>query len=329
MKRSSRIWVHIGLLAIASGLAWHMSGRVDETSSSNTTTDLWKVGTELVRSITFNSSEHKVLVQPMKDKVGNYAVVTSETMSTPESADAGISTPPKPQVKKYISVDAANKLIEGIARFRVIRTIGRLDRGRFPEFGLDKPTGALKIEFTNGAHMLTVGTSTPGGGNYYVLDEQTGLVQIAIGDPISSLQYADARMSERDLHGFKAEEPVRIAIQAGGRRRQLTKIAGKPNAWADISSPMVQDETASNWVAKLAQFHVSGYFEKFQSTPTPILRVEYGDAKSELGYVELFRVAEVGGDPKYVVRSERSRWYAEVVKSQAEQVEKDAALVAK
>ena len=187
----------------------------------------------------------------------------------------------------------------------------------------------MKIDLAGAPRTLTIGASTPGGGNYYVRDEQSGFVQVAVGDPISTLQYAEARMSERDLHGFKTDEVVRLAVQAGGKRRQLVSVASKPNAWADAAKPSVEDETASNWVTKLSQLHVSAYEEKFQNTPTPILRVEYGDAKSDLGYIELFRVTEGNAPMKYIVRTERSRWFAEVVKSQAELIEKDVALVAK
>ena len=330
MRSSSRIWVHVGLLGIAAGLAWQMSGRTDDTSNSTAqTTNLWKVALESIRSVSFDSGDHKVFVERRNDKIGDYAIVTSETTNAPEAVDAGVSIALKPEVKRYISVDAASKMLEGLAGFKITRTLGKLDKARFAEFGLDKPTGTLKIDFASGPRTIVVGASTPGGGNYYVRDEQSGVVQIAAGDPISTLQYADARMSERDLHGWKTDEPVRIAIQAGGKRRQLVKVTGKSNAWADASTPASQDETASNWVTKLAQFHVSGYFEKFQSTPTPILRVEYGDPKSDLGYIELFRVNEGSDAPKYVVRTERSRWFAEVVKSQAEQIEKDVALVAR
>lgn len=330
MKSSSRIWVHVGLLAIAGGLAWHMSARTEELSSSTAqTTDLWKAGVETIRSVSFDSSDHKVLVEPKKDTVGDYAVVTSEATTSPESLDAGVSTPPKLQVKRYISVDAANKMLEGLARFKVVRTLGKLDKSRLPEFGLDKPTGTLKIDFANGPRTITVGSTTPGGGNYYVRDEQSGAVQVAVGDPLSTLQYADARLSERDLHGFKTDEPVRITIQAAGKGRQLVKVTGKSNAWADASAPTTQDETASNWVTKLAQLHVTGYTEKVLGTPNSVLRVEYADPKTNLGYIELFRVNGGSNGPTYVVRTERSRWYAEVVKSQAEQIEKDVALVAK
>jgi hypothetical protein len=330
MKRSRGLWVHIGLLGAAASLAWFMSGRAAEPAGASTpTTDLWKVDVEKVRSVAFDSSDRRILVEPHKDKVGSYAIVTVETLEGNPAADAGVSSPPKPHKKRFISVDAAEKMLAGIARFRTQRSIGKLDKERISEFGLDKPTGTVKIDLAGTARTLTIGANTPGGGNYYVRDEQTGIVQIAVGDPISALQYAEARMIERDLHGFKTDEAMRLAVQAGGKRRQLVRVPGKANAWADAAKPAVEDETASNWVTKLAQLRVNAYEEKFQSTPTPILRVEYGDAKSDLGYIELFHVTE-GNDPmKYIVRTERSRWFAEIVKSQAEQIEKDVTLVAK
>jgi hypothetical protein len=311
------------------GLAWYMSGRVDEPAGAATSSaDLWKVDADQVQSIAFDSSDHHVLVESKRDKVGRYAVVTIETQAKGVGADAGPAPASNPQKKRMISIDAAEKLFSGMARFRIIRTIGKLESKRNSEFGLDKPTGTIKVDYGSGSRVLTVGASTPGGGNYYVRDE-LGLVQVAIGDPISTLQYAEARMSERDLHGFKFDDAIRIAVQAGGKRRQLVRVTGKSNAWADPAKSSVEDETASNWVTKLAQLRVTAYEEKYQNTPTPILRVEYGDAKTSLGYIELFRVADGADQAKYIVKTERSRWFAEVVKSQAEQIEKDVALVAK
>jgi len=330
MKRSWGIWVHAGLLGTAMGLAWYMSGRVDEPAGAATSSvDLWKVDADLVRSVTLDSIEHHVLVESKRDKVGRYAVVTIETQPKIAGPDAGAALPAIPSKKRMISVDAAEKLFEGMARFRTLRTIGKLESKRNSEFGLDKPTWTLKVDLGNRTRVLTVGASTPGGGNYYVRDDQSGLVQVAVGEPISILQYAEARLAERDLHGFKFDDAVRIAIQVGGKRRQLVRVTGKANAWADPAKTTLQDETASNWVTKLAQLRVTAYEEKYQNTPVPILRVEYGDEKTSLGYIELFRVAD-GADPaKYIVKTERSRWFAEVVKSQAEQIDKDAALVVK
>ena len=130
MKRAWEIWVHVGLLGAAASVAWFMSGRAEEPASANTpTTDLWKVEVEKLRSVSFDSSDHHILVEPNKDKIGNYAIVTVETIGGAAAADAGISSAPKPQTKRFISVDSAEKMLEGLARFRTVRTIGKLDKG--------------------------------------------------------------------------------------------------------------------------------------------------------------------------------------------------------
>jgi hypothetical protein len=180
-----------------------------------------------------------------------------------------------------------------------------------------------------GARGFTVGASTPGGGNYYLRDDSSGVVQVAVGEPIVTLQYAESRMLERDLHGFKTEDMTRVAVQANGKKRDLVRVAGKPNSWADVSSATKEDETASNWVTKLTQLRVTTYEEKLDPVPTAIVRVEYADAKINLGFAELFKVPAEKDGPRYFVRSERSRWYAEVIKSQAEQLERDMSLVAR
>jgi hypothetical protein len=204
-----------------------------------------------------------------------------------------------------------------------------VDANRASEFGFDKPEGTVRVVLPQGPRTFTIGASTPGGGNYYVREQSSGLVQVAVGDPLAILIYADSRMIERDLHGFKTDDVTRAAIQAGGKKRQLVRVTGKANAWADATSASKEDETASNWVTKLTQLRVTSYEEKFSVTPTPIVRAEYGDAKTNLGFAELFKVQVPNETPRYVVRSERSRWYAEVIKSQAEQLERDVSLVAK
>lgn len=329
MKNTRGIWVHVGLLVVASTFALYISARKTEPNpTGGPSTDLWRVEPEQVQTIVFDGTEKRVTIEPRHDAVGDYAVVTLETFAKPEPVDAGTATKPAPQIKRFISVDSAEKVRQGLARFKVVRTIGKIDANRASEFGLDKPEGTLKVTLAQGPRSFEVGSSTPGGGNYYVRDQSTGLVQVAVGDPIAILIYAESRMIERDLHGFKADDVTRVAVEAGGKKRQLVRVTGKTNAWADAVGAK-EDETASNWVTKLTQLRVTAYEEKFPVAPAPIVRVEYGDAKTNLGFVELFKVSGTNGEPRYVVRSERSRWYAEVIKSQAEQLERDVSLVAK
>jgi hypothetical protein len=288
---------------------------------------VWRAEADQVRSIILDTPERHVAIEPKRDAAGSYAVVAIENHAKSEPSDAGAPTKSTNQTKRFVSVDAAEKVREGLARFKALRTIGKVEANRAADFGLDKPEGTLVVDMTSGQRRLTIGSSTPGGGNYYVRDEQSQLVQVAVGEPIATLLYADSRMLERDLHGFKTDDVQRIGLRAGGRLRQFVRVANKPNHWADAANAAKEDETASNWLTKLSQLRVVTYEENFQTAPTPIVRVEYGDAKNNLGFVELFKVAGANDSSRYVVRSERSRWYAEVIKSQAEQLEHDTPLV--
>ena len=49
----------------------------------------------------------------------------------------------------------------------------------------------------------------------------------------------------------------------------------------------------------------------------------------KLGFLELYKAAGEGGKPKFLVKTEHTRWYAEVIASAAEQVEQDLGSVVK
>lgn len=328
MKRAWGIGVHLGLLVVAAGLALYMSGRTVESTNSATgpATDLWRVEPGQLSRVELESPDKRVILLPKRDGAGEYSVITVESLTKPDNLDAGVAS--APTIKQFISIDAAEKVKQALARFRVLRTIGKVDQRRAAEFGLDKPEGTLRITILGGIRVFTIGSSTPGGGNYYARDEQSGSVQVAVGEPISSMLYADSRMVERDLHGFKSDEPSRVAIVMGQKSRELARVPNKPGAWADLQNSAKEDETATNWMSKLAQLRVAAYAEKPNVAPEPVFRVAYSDAKAKLGFIELFK-PQGDRDATYWVRTERSRWYAEVAKTQAEQLERDVAIVVK
>jgi len=54
-----------------------------------------------------------------------------------------------------------------------------------------------------------------------------------------------------------------------------------------------------------------------------------GKGSRELGYLELYKLPGEAGKAKYLVKTEHTRWYAEVLASIAEQVEQDLGSVVK
>src|SRR5690606_42155370 len=77
------------------------------------------------------------------------------------------------------------------------------------------------------------------------------------------------------------------------------------------------------------RLRISKYLEappKNMGQDSLVLRLEYLDAKNTLGFLELFKVPSEPGDEskdRYLVRTEHTRWYGEVLGSTAEQVERD------
>jgi H2-forming N5,N10-methylenetetrahydromethanopterin dehydrogenase-like enzyme len=117
-------------------------------------------------------------------------------------------------------------------------------------------------------------------------------------------------------------------VSQGAKSRELLRVEGKPNGWASLATPLEEDETASNWMTKVDRLRVSEYLgqEPPAGRDALVVRIEYFDARKALGFTELFKTAaEPGAESKnkYVVRTETTRWYGEVLASRAEQVEQD------
>jgi hypothetical protein len=103
-------------------------------------------------------------------------------------------------------------------------------------------------------------------------------------------------------------------------------VSGQGQFWANPSDPATKDETASNWMTKFDRLRVTEYTQKVEGATTPVAEVEYFDeAGKSLGKVELVSQVVPGEDkPRYLARSDETRWYGEVLASTAEQLAQDA-----
>jgi hypothetical protein len=225
----------------------------------------------------------------------------------------------------FVGVKAAGELVEKLAKFSAVRALGKVDAGRAAEFGLDKPEGTLKIKIAGKEHVLTIGANTPGATERYAKYGASGEVFAISGDILQSLQFADSRLMERDFHAFELEEVTRIRVTRGGKSRELLRLAGKKDAWADAATPTKADESFGNWMTKLARVRITDYVEAPAKLPAgPSVRVEYFVGERNAGFLELY---EVSGEPgkEYLGKSEHTRWFAKVLGSAAEQAVQDAA----
>ncbi len=149
----------------------------------------------------------------------------------------------------------------------------------------------------------------------------------ASGD--NALQEAAASV----LNQLEADEVKTAKVERGTLSRSLVRVEEKKDGWADAQSPAALDETAGNWMSKLERLRIVSFVENPGSALAPessVVRVELGGKGSrKLGFLELYKVAGEGGKPKFLVKTEYTRWYAEVISSVAEQVEQDLGSVVK
>lgn len=330
MKATKGLWLHLGLFGVATVVAFASASiKKDPAEGKRVEAELWPGPPEAIQQISFESEERKVSVVPARDAMGQYAVVeVTKEASKVAAADAGTSSAKPPEIKRFVAVDEAQKLLSALGPAKSYRSLGKLDPQRLADYGLDKPEAKLTVRVGDKTYRLEIGALTPGSGDHYVRDPQAGLVHTFSADSIGKLKYSESRLLERDLHGFNADDVRSVEILANGKSRRVVRVDGKPNAWADATTPAVTDETVGNWLLKIQRLRPQNYLEKPTNvSPNPFVRLDYHDAKGKVGYLELFHSTDP--QKKYLARSERSRWHVEIPITTAEPIEQDIAAIIK
>lgn len=330
------LFVHVGALAVSAALAAVIWTRDEAASSSNKKNEpeieVWGGVAASLDSIIFEGEKTKVRIETKQDDRGRWYVGRVEKAAAEEDPHGAHppadppSEPGKAKTTSFVGVKAAGELADKLAPFRALRALGRVPDARAAEFGLDKPDATLKVKVGGKEHVLKLGERTPGGAERYARYLASGEIFVIPNDALQTLEFADSRLMERELHGFEATEPTRLELSRKGKKRELTRVPEKQEAWADLSSPTKPDETAVNWLTKLGRLRPLEYVEKPEKTPGPesaIVRVTYKKGTSELGFLELYKV-EGGEEPTYLGRSEYGRWYFKVLSHTAEQLDRDA-----
>jgi hypothetical protein len=334
--------LHGAAMVVAAGLAysvWNKDEPVPEKEQAML--DVWGGSQASFTKLSFEGKTRKVRLEGQKDALGYYYVTTVDKEDAPPAdPHAGVpgaplkapdAKPTKKETSRFVSVKAGETLVKALAPLKALRAVGKVEPGRSEEFGLDKPEGTLKVTIDGKEHVIVIGGTTPGGSERYAKYQNSGEVFAISGDIAQSLMFADSRLPERDLHGFKNEEVSKVRLQKAGKTRELVRVKDKNDGWGDLSTPTKQDETAGNWMSKLSRLRGSDFVEKPAKPLRPedaIVKVEYFDGGKSLGFVELYKVpGEKGND--YLARTEWDRWYVKVPASSAEQIETDLASVLK
>jgi len=234
------------------------------------------------------------------------------------------------KTQRFVAVKDVVKLTERVAPLLALRSLGKVEPARYAEFGFDATEPArIKLQLGSATRELIVGGKTPGGQDVYVRtvdDDQTYVVD---GNIARDLETAESRLMERALHGWDGDEAIKVKINLGEQTRELGRSPEKKSFWSDPKTLEEKDETATNWMTKLDRLRVVEYVEKVEPPPEPVLSVEYYSEKGKLlGRLELASKAPEPGKPdakpEYLVRTEHTRWWGQVVQSTGEQLVQDA-----
>ncbi|HYQ16483.1 MAG TPA: DUF4340 domain-containing protein [Polyangiaceae bacterium] len=333
------LFIHGAVLVVSAGLAysvWNKDEPLPEKQQSMV--DVWGGNQASFSKLSFEGKTRKVRLEAQKDATGYYYVGTvdvEEAAPPPSPHGAPSATPlkpPAPKTSRFVSVKAGETLVKALAPLKALRAVGKIGPERYEEFGLDKPEGTLKVTVDGKEQVLLLGGTAPGGSDRYAKYQNNGEVFAISGDIAQSLLFGDSRLPERDPHGFKNDDVVRVRVQKGAKSRELVRVKEKNDGWGDVATPSKQDETAGNWMTKLGRLRGSEFVEKPASPLRPedaIVRVDYFEnGQKALGFVELYKVpGEKGSD--YLIRTEWDRWYVKVTSTNGEQVETDLASVLK
>jgi hypothetical protein len=330
--------IHGGILVVASGLAFRTWTYDAEKEPKHGETELWAGSPEQVRELRYDSKVGTLTLTPHEDKVGHYYVGFAKKNPNPapakppagQSIDGKDQEPPKPEEAKtarFIATKDGDELVAQVAPLRALRVLGQVTDSQKADFGLDKEEGTLTVNYGSTEHKLAFGGTTPGGSDYYAKDLSTGLGYVVAGSIVRDLINADQRLVEHKLHGWEDSSAKRLTISAGGATRELVRSTEKKDAWTKPGATTEKDETATNWLSKIDKLRTTSYEgETLSPPPAPadyVLKIEYFDERKPIGFLELVRRPGADNKTEYVARTEQTRWYATVIRSQAEQIEQD------
>jgi hypothetical protein len=330
--------IHAGLFVLASAGAAHMWMRDEKPKALvQTEATVWSGRAADVERVVFDGKNKKVTLDAKKDDLGAYYVGALERSApTPPPAGSAAAHPEPAPVKagktEFVAVGAAQKIVDAMAPLKALRALGRIPDDRASEFGLSEPEGTLTVMLKGAERKLVIGATTPGGGDRYVRDPGSGETYVIDGDAVRDLDTAESRLVERELHEWKEAEVTAADVKAGDKTRQIVRSGPEGKRfWADPGAADQKDETVANWMSKIDRLRPTDYVMTTPSGKQDLVRIDYSAGTRKLGFVELARIpaTDPAGKPDYLVRTERTRLFAKVPATTAEQIEQDLGSVLK
>jgi hypothetical protein len=213
----------------------------------------------------------------------------------PEAAKPQEPAPPSPP-RDLVGSEQATKVLDQFAPLVSPRAFGQLDAAKLKELGLEAPTRKLDVTVKGEVHHYVIGQPEKAtGGESFLRDTGDGHVYLMPRGMLADLQNPN-HLVDRRLHGFEPADFDRMVLTAGSKSKeyvQLDREAHAKAAFAPAKTPDKRDQMAKNWHDAVWRAFPSDILgrgeEPAGGKPTVVLRVDYFDGKSSVGYMELAR----------------------------------------
>jgi hypothetical protein len=342
-SRLTGLGVHFGVFVAASAVAF-AAARKPRDEGKPLEVELWSAKPEAVAGIHYKAAKVEVHLTPQSDARGRYSIgKVTKTVDPPKTApqptpdEEGI-TPvvapePVPEAKptieneSFVGVKEAIELFDRVATLRAVRSLGKVSEERLKEFGLTgDETGELTLDVAGTSHVFTVGERTPGGGDVYAQDKQSGAVYVLPGDLAKDVELADNRLMERDLLTPPDDKEVgKVVLSHGDKSRAVVHSTESPSFWTDESTPQGKNETLTNWMKKFERLRATEYVEGEPPGIETLAVAKFSTLGGEdLGQIEFAKQTPAGEDrPRYLARTPQTRWWTVVLSSTASELAAD------
>lgn len=192
--------------------------------------------------------------------------------------------------------DMALKLVDNFGPLVSPRAFGVLDAAKLKELGLQSPVRKLDVTVKGDVRHYEIGQPEKApGGEAFLRDTRDGRVYLMPRGMLADLQNP-GHLVDRRLHGFDQPDFDRIVITAGGKTKEYVQTDRQMRAkaaFAPAKSPDKPEQMAKNWHDSLWRAFPSEILghgeEPAGGKPTSVLRVEYFDGKSSIGFDEFAR----------------------------------------
>jgi hypothetical protein len=237
-------------------------------------------------------------------------LVTKPKAETKPDAKADPKSPAKPEAKPAPTppprdlpgADNAKHLFEQFAPMVSLRAFGVLDAAKLKELGLDNPKRKLEVTVKGDVRRYDIGApATQTGGESFIRDTRDGRVYLMPRNVLTELQNAN-HLVDRRLHTFDLPDFDRIKLSSGGKEKEFVQVGRESRAtmaFAPAKTPDKKDQTAKNWHDALWRVFSSEQLGKGEEPAagkvSVVLRVDYLEGKSSVGWTEIGRVESGSG----------------------------------